>query len=203
MGKASRRKKGRLEEARVKGSREKRQARQEGRVKLFLRRNKRGVRAGLIFAASVGVSIFIFSRLVETEALFAFLAFTAQTTGFVLNILGMNVEVNGSLISSGNSAIVVVNECTAIVPMIIFLCAILAYPSNIKHKLLGLPIGLLALFLLNLIRLVSLFYIGAFSQSFLETAHLLIWQPLMILAVVVIWLVWVGRIAHVQPAKTT
>ena len=104
MGKASRRKKGRLEEARVKGSREKRQARQEGRVKLFLRRNKRGVRAGLIFAASVGVSIFIFSRLVETEALFAFLAFTAQTTGFVLNILGMNVEVNGSLISSGNSA---------------------------------------------------------------------------------------------------
>lgn len=200
MGKASRRKKGRPEEARVESSREKHRVPQEGRLKLFLRRNRRGVRAGLIFVVSVAVSIFVFSRLVETNALFAFLAFTAQTTGFVLNALGMNIQVDGSLISSGNSSIVVVNECTAIVPMIIFLCAILAYPANIKQKLIGLPIGFLALFLLNLIRLVSLFYIGMISQSFLETAHLLIWQPLMVLAVIVFWLIWVGRVVHVRTA---
>jgi len=56
------------------------------------------------------------------------------------------------------------------------------------------------LFVLNLVRTVSLYYIGAHIPVFFDTAHFVVWQAAMILAVVILWLVWVGRIVNVRSA---
>ena len=82
--------------------------------------------------------------------------------------------------------------------MIILLCAVFSYPCKIKGKLLGIAIGMPALFLLNLIRMVTLFYIGTFLPGFFETTHILVWQSLMILAVIAIWFIWAEKVVHVK-----
>jgi exosortase/archaeosortase family protein len=53
---------------------------------------------------------------------------------------------------------------------------------------------------LNVIRLVSLFYIGTYAPKQLDLFHLLIWQGVMILSVVMLWLFWVRRWGHATSA---
>ena len=169
-----------------------------GRLRLFLQRNRVGVRACLIFALCIGVSIFAYSRLVETDGMLSLRTFVAQSTSAILNVLGTGVQVDGTLVSSTDFSMIIVNECTGIISMIILLCAVIAYPAKIKGKLLGLAIGMPALFSLNLVRMVSLFYIGTFLPGVFETAHVLVWQSLMILAVIALWFVWSQKVVYVQ-----
>ena len=168
------------------------------RLRLFLQRNRVGVRSYLIFVVCISLSIFAYSKLVETDSMLSLRIFVANSTGTILNALGTGVQVDGTLVSSADFSMIIVNECTGIISMIILLCAFFSYPCKIKGKLLGIAIGMPTLFLLNLIRVVTLFYIGTFLPNFFETTHILVWQSIMILAVIAIWIVWTEKVVHVQ-----
>ncbi|MGA8849489.1 MAG: archaeosortase/exosortase family protein [Dehalococcoidia bacterium] len=169
-------------------------------IKLGLRRHRAVVKGGLIFAGGILVFMLIYSRIAETEALAGFLTFNARATGAILNIFGASVQVDGTLISSPDYSMRIVTECTALVPMAIVVCAVLAYPCTAKQKAIGAALGIVGLFILNLVRTVSLFFIGGhFSTNFFNTAHFLIWQPVMIVLAIVLWLFWAEKIARVTP----
>ena len=167
-------------------------------IRGFVKRNRRILESCLIFAVSISLAIFIYSRLVDRGALDGFLVFVASATGFLLNLFGGGVTVSGNSVSSSAFAMQIVAECTAIVPMIILVSAILAYPSRIRDKAIGIPVGLVALFVLNLVRTFSLFHIGSAFPSFLNTAHFLLWQSVMILAALIFWILWVERLVRVR-----
>jgi exosortase H (IPTLxxWG-CTERM-specific) len=169
-------------------------------IKLGLRRHRAAVKAGLIFGGGVLAFMLIYSRMVETGALAGFLTFTARATGAILNLFGASAQVDGTLISSPDYSMRIVTECTGLVPMAIVVCAVLAYPGTWKQKAIGAALGIVALFVLNLVRMVSLFFIGGhFSSSFFNTAHFLIWQPVMIVVAIVLWLFWVEKLVRVAP----
>ena len=170
------------------------------RVGAFVRRNWTAIRSSLLFVLILGVWLIWYPKIVDSHALGGLLGFTAQITGFVLRILGAQVEVSDTVISSADFSMRLGHECTAIVPIVILLAAVLAYPSRIRQKLVCLAIGLPVLFLLNLIRTVTLYYIGAHIPDFFETAHFVVWQSAMILAVLALWLFWVGKVVNVRPA---
>ena len=44
---------------------------------------------------------------------------------------------------------------------------------------------------LNVVRVISLFYLGQWNLQVFEWAHLYVWQALIMLDVLVVWLVWV------------
>jgi exosortase/archaeosortase family protein len=44
---------------------------------------------------------------------------------------------------------------------------------------------------LNIVRVISLFYLGQWNFSVFEWAHLYVWQALIMLDVLIVWLVWV------------
>lgn len=170
-------------------------------VKLFLSRNRAVVRACIIFAACIGVFTIALTMLMRGDALVAFQDFTAGATGFFVNLFGSEVQVDGSIISSPSGIpLEIIPECLGIISMAIYASAVLAYPCRIKQKMLGIAIGIVALFALNLVRTVSLFYIGSHFPDFLDTAHVLIWQSVMILAAIALWLFWVEKLARV-PAR--
>jgi exosortase/archaeosortase family protein len=164
-----------------------------GTVKTFWTGYKRVIIPCVIFFILVGILIFIYSRLVTSSPFHGFMAFTAQITGYMLNITGRGVNVEDTVVSSSQFAFQIVDLCTAVMPMMIFTAAVLSYPSRLKEKLLGLIIGLAGIFLINQIRLVSLFYIGIYLPDIFEAAHLLVWQSLMILLAIGLWLLWVYK----------
>lgn len=143
-----------------------------------------------LFFILVGLFIFLYSILIASRPFHGFMAFTAQITGFMLNITGRGVEVRDTVVSSSQFAFQIVDLCTAVMPMMIFTAAVISFPSRLKEKLLGLIIGLAGIFVINQVRLVSLFYIGAYAPGIFETAHLLVWQSLMILLAIGLWLIW-------------
>lgn len=170
------------------------------KIKLGLRRHRVLVKGGLIFGGGVLAFMLIHARLVETEALGGFMTFTARATGAILNVFGASVQVDGTLISSPDYSMSIVTECTGLVPMAIVVFAVLAYPSTAKQKAIGAALGVVAIFVLNLVRTVSLFFIGVhFSASFFDTAHFLIWQPVMIVLAIVLWLFWAEKLVRVAP----
>ena len=166
----------------------------------FIRRNWIAIRSSLLFVVTLGVWLTWYPNLVDSHALSGFLNFNAQMTGSLLRIFGTNVEVIGTIVSSPDFSMRIGHECTAIVPLVILVCAILAYPSRVRQKVACIAIGVGVLFILNLVRTVTLYYIGAHIPIFFETAHFVVWQSAMILAVVVVWLIWVGRVVNVQSA---
>ena len=84
--------------------------------------------------------------------------------------------------------------CNGVEATLVLIAAILAFPSTWKQKLWGLGLGVLAVQGLNVVRIVSLFYLGQWNMTAFEWAHLYIWQALIMLDVLIVWLIWVRRI---------
>jgi archaeosortase B (VPXXXP-CTERM-specific) len=151
------------------------------------------VRAWLTLAGTIGAFLILqpflllvgFTRLANE--------ITAQLLALTLTLLGNPSSVEGSIVRSELFSLEIIFECTAILPIVLFVAAIAATPSSLKAKLWALGWGLPAIVLFNLIRLVSLVYIGHFAPAAFERVHLLIWQPLTILFALALWLLWVER----------
>ncbi|MDA1215934.1 MAG: exosortase H [Chloroflexi bacterium] len=148
---------------------------------------------GFALLLSLGTALALYYALLDTSLLNGVNRWTASTSGWALQGLGSGVTVNGTVVGSQDFAYRVVAECTAIGPAVLFVAAIAAYPASLRAKLIGLFGGLAAITALNLVRMISLFYIGAYFPQYLDMAHLLIWQGVMILSVVILWLFWAQR----------
>ena len=86
--------------------------------------------------------------------------------------------------------------CNGVEASIILIAAILAFPAPWRPKLAGLAIGILAVQAVNVLRIVSLFYLGQWNMQWFEFAHLYLWQALIMLDVLVVWLLWVRYLAR-------
>jgi exosortase H (IPTLxxWG-CTERM-specific) len=85
--------------------------------------------------------------------------------------------------------------CNGVEAAIILIAAVLAFPTTWRYKLAGLVIGLVAVQGLNLVRIISLFYIGQWNLDAFKFAHEYVWQALIMLDVLVVWLLWLRHIA--------
>jgi len=80
--------------------------------------------------------------------------------------------------------------CNGVEATIVLVAAMVAFPSPWRMKLLGISIGFFAIQAMNLARIISLFYLGQWSQIAFEWAHLYIWQALIMLDVLIVFLIW-------------
>lgn len=118
----------------------------------------------------------------------------ARLSGAVLTALGENVVVAGCDIRSPRFAVTIYNGCNGLITSLVFVAAVLAFPASWRVKTLGVAAGLVAIQLLNLIRVVALYYTGALLPELFDEAHVVVWQSLIIVAGVVLWIVW-ARVA--------
>jgi exosortase H (IPTLxxWG-CTERM-specific) len=81
--------------------------------------------------------------------------------------------------------------CNGIEACIILFAAIVAFPSSWKHRFLGLGLGFVAVQGVNVVRVISLFYLGQWNETAFRIAHEYLWQGLIMLDVLVVWLLWV------------
>jgi exosortase H (IPTLxxWG-CTERM-specific) len=96
--------------------------------------------------------------------------------------------------TSNNFAVSIEAGCNGVEATLVLIAAMLAFPAPWKHRLLGLVAGVIAVQLLNVLRVISLFYLGQWNRQMFEWAHLYVWQALIMLDVLVVWLIWVRRV---------
>ena len=111
-----------------------------------------------------------------------------------MNLFGAGSNVMGTILSTSSYSINIVDGCNGIYATAILLSGILAYPSGIKDKLWGVLLGTAAVFLLNLGRVISLFYLGQYYPDIFNEVHVYVWQPIIILWAIIVWDFWSRRI---------
>ena len=112
---------------------------------------------------------------------------------WLVTMFDSHVIAVGKILQSTRNGFAVSVEagCNGIEAAIILIAAMLAFPSRWKHRAIGILAGLLAVQLLNVVRVVSLFYLGQWSAAAFQWAHSYLWQALIMLDVLVVWLVWI------------
>ena len=123
------------------------------------------------------------------------------TSGF-LNLFGQSTVVVDTTVQSEVFGISVVTACTGLFTTGLFVIAVLAFPALWWRKLIGVGMGVFGIYAVNVIRLVTLYFIGVELPGFLDQAHQLVWQSLLIVIAVALWLYWAGRWAY-APRSTS
>ena len=87
-------------------------------------------------------------------------------------------------------AISIERGCNGVEAVIILVSAMLAFPAPWKSRLIGIALGFVAIQALNLVRIISLFYLGQWNQTWFQWFHLYLWQALIVLDALVAFLIW-------------
>ena len=130
---------------------------------------------------------------VNDAVIVPFTAGIARVSGAFLNALGEKVSVAGTEIRSGAFAVQIENGCNGIEAALLFGSAVLAFPAPWRRRLFGLAAGFAAIQVLNLVRVVSLFWIGAHRPALFSSSHTVLWQSAVVLASVLLFLFWASR----------
>jgi exosortase H (IPTLxxWG-CTERM-specific) len=163
-----------------------------GPLRDFVGRHWLLLRTAALFLLIIGVFIAILA--LSVDAINATLAvLMAHLSSLTLRLLGAGTTVDGVIVRSSRFAVRVVAGCTGLQTMVVFSAAVLAYPSGIVDKLRGIAVGVAMILFLNLLRIVSLFYIGIWALQYFEMAHLLVWQYLIVATTAILLVAWVRR----------
>lgn len=150
----------------------------------------------VVFAALLAGSFTLISvHWVNDHVIEPFTAGVARVSGVALRLLGQEVTLQGTVLRSPGFAVNIANGCNGVETMLIFMAAVLAFPASWRSRLAGLALGLVAIQGVNLVRVVALFLTGAHFPAFFDASHTVIWQTLVILSGVLLWLLWASRFA--------
>ncbi|MBZ0088923.1 MAG: exosortase H [Thermoanaerobaculia bacterium] len=166
----------------------------------FFRRYRQELRFLVLFVVILGGGFTLIAwNPVNDHVIEPFTAGVARASGAVLAAIGQGTEMQGTVIRSPRFAVNIKNGCNGVEAMIIYFAAVLAFPAPWKSKATGLLFGFLAIQLVNLVRVVALFLTGVYLPKLFDSSHTVIWQTVVILAGVLLWILWANRLA--PPAK--
>ena len=137
---------------------------------------------------------------VEKYVILPFTSLIADVSVWLIQVFDDNVVATANVIRDKSTGFGVRIErgCNGVEALIILFSAIFAFPAPLKNKLIGFAIGFFAIQGLNLVRIVSLFYLGQWNQVAFEWFHLYLWQALIILDALVVWLIWLRTLPQAR-----
>lgn len=98
--------------------------------------------------------------------------------------------------------IAVEDTCNASNVVILLWSAVLAFPAGWRQKARGIGIGTLLLLAVNLVRIVSLFWLAQYRTSWFDFAHLYVWEGLMMVLTLVLFWAWVQESGRIRTGST-
>ena len=169
-----------------------------GSLRRWYEANRGDLRFLAIFGACLVAYYLISLTPPVSEGFFpAYLRLNAQASAWVLDTVGEGVLTDGnSLISSKGPSIQVERGCDAVVPSVLFVAAVMASPVSLTGRLTAALAGTALLILLNLVRIISLFWFRVYWPEAFETMHLDVWQALFIFLALALWATWASRAAR-------
>lgn len=122
----------------------------------------------------------------------------AAVSAWIVSAFDPAVIAYGKVLQHGATGVGVSIEpgCNGIEACIILTAAVLAYNAPWITKLAGIVAGFFAIQAVNVLRIITLFYLAGWNHEVFEFAHLYLWQALIMLDVLIVWLVWIRWVAR-------
>jgi archaeosortase B (VPXXXP-CTERM-specific) len=132
----------------------------------------------------------------------ALTAATARLDHALLRAVGADASLDGNLVALGDFGVRIIEECTGIYEVIIFVAAVLAFPTRLGRKAIGLALGVPLLYAFNALRVLVLLAVGRSWPWLFEFMHLYFWQATLILMITSVWLLWIFKVVRREtPAR--
>ena len=90
--------------------------------------------------------------------------------------------------------------CNGVEASIVLIAGVLAFPANWRHRTAAITLGFLAIQLLNILRIVSLFYLGQWNFDIFEWTHLYLWPVLIMLDVLLVFALYLRWLSRSDPS---
>jgi archaeosortase B (VPXXXP-CTERM-specific) len=121
---------------------------------------------------------------------------TATITGATLSVFTRDVSYSGVHVGYKGFSVEIIDECTGLFEMLIYLAAVFSFATSIRKKLIGVAMGLPAIFIFNVARITVLVVVGAYSWVTFNFMHLYLWQVTLILMISTIWVAWLYLVVY-------
>ncbi len=122
-----------------------------------------------------------------------FMSRLAVLVNAFLHLLGQPTQVEGVKVFSHAYNVVLEPHCSALDIMLFFSATVLAIPTHARQKIAGLVAGGIAITALNVLRIATVYLVGAHSPAHVEDLHARLWPVLLVMATVALcalWLCW-------------
>ncbi|MGO9010383.1 MAG: exosortase H [Bryobacteraceae bacterium] len=117
----------------------------------------------------------------------------------LVEICGGAAQAQGAILRApGGFGVEMKDGCNGVTVTILLCAAVLAFPAPWRMRGLGLLAGGLTIQVLNIVRFISLFYLGQYSTTWFEFAHGYLWETLLMLDTMVVFWLWVGRVSRTE-----
>jgi exosortase H (IPTLxxWG-CTERM-specific) len=156
---------------------------------------------GLLFVARFLAALVVFYVIsalgpVNERVIVPFTELVVGATAFLLRVAHQPVEVVGTVLHAPHFALDVRNGCNGVEAVMVLAAAMLAFPATLRSRLIGLLAGSAAIQILNLVRVASLVWLGEHHRELFDFVHVGVWQSIVILAAVSMFVFWSLKFAE-------
>lgn len=130
----------------------------------------------------------------KTSWFMGYMGLNASISAAMLRLLGRTVIADGHCIYSAQSALAILKGCDALQPSGLFLSAILATPARLRAKVIGALTGVAVLLALNVVRILTLYFLVELQPAWFEVAHEAVWPTAFVFLALILWLAWSRRV---------
>lgn len=86
--------------------------------------------------------------------------------------------------------------CNGVEATIVLIAAVIAFPAGWKVRLIAIFLGFLTIQALNIVRIITLFYLGNWDIDIFSWVHLYLWPALIMLDVLVVFIVYLRYLSQ-------
>ncbi len=129
---------------------------------------------------------------VQETVILPFTSFLAELSAALITPFDDSVAAHGKVLQFTDSGFAVSIEagCNGVEATIVLIAAVIAFPASWKARLAAIALGFLAVQVLNIARIISLFYLGDWNLAVFSWVHLYLWPVLIMLDVLIVFIIY-------------
>lgn len=117
---------------------------------------------------------------------------TAVVSAKLMTWVGISAVRSGNQIYLHSRTLSIDLPCTAIFIIALYVSLVVAYPVSVRHRLLGVAIGVPLIVVFNFVRLLAVAVVAESLPSAFAFFHDYLFQVGMVLVTVVVWAAWLS-----------
>jgi exosortase H (IPTLxxWG-CTERM-specific) len=129
-----------------------------------------------------------------------FTGFLAKVSASIITPFDESVIAYDRIIqdSVNGFAISIESGCNGVEATIVLVAAVIAFPATWRQRSAAIFLGFLAIQVANILRIISLFYLGQWNMDMFTWIHLYLWPVLIMIDVLVVFILYLRYISK-QP----
>jgi exosortase H (IPTLxxWG-CTERM-specific) len=162
----------------------------------------------IILFSVILVSLFTIEMLVPVQehVITPFTGMLARLSAAIILPFDSSAVAYGKILQFKDTGFAVSIEagCNGVEATIVLIAAVIAYPASWRARFLAIALGFLAIQVMNLARIISLFYLGNWNMEVFSWIHLYLWPALIMLDVLIVFIVYLRYLSALQqPLEAT